>query len=334
MSVRDLNLVAVTPGGDITEDMLAGAYAFFSIREELIPLTRVRKAFKDAGLDVDRLPEQRRADHVAQEACRKIERVVQNGHREEIRVEQVDRTKAFLIYQVTRHVQDKENRVVEHPKAMRVIFDLSTLAFEFDPLEGAKMADVQPLADEILANYEKNATKMPGHKLRTIVRHYIEAAGGEMMSRSGGVYFMARLNPITSSNKLHAHHGDSIDGFAFLEQMTAAMTAVYGADADFHTVPCVNDEGQRAYLKRKFLENCSDDLKGFRDECMDLVAEKDKRVRSFRGDLRDRLIDQRASMDARRVKFAEILGETLEELDRDMTLADSALSKFLTEAGF
>jgi hypothetical protein len=328
------NLVAVTPGGDITDDMIVGSYVLFSIPEDLLSLRRVRKAFTDAGLDVDWLPKERRPEHVAQEAIRKIERVTTNGHREEIRVEQVDRNKSFLIYQVTRHVQDKENRVIEHPKAMRVIFTFADSSLSYEPLEGATQRDVQSLIDEIETNYAANASKIPGHKLRTIMRHYMEAAGAERMTRGGSSYFLAKRCPVATWNRLYPHHGAVIDGSALLASMTEALETVYGDKTEFHTIPCVNDEGQRAYLKRKFMENCAEDLKSFRDECLELVSEKDKRIRGFRGDLRDRLLNTRAQIDARRAQFAEILGETMGELDRDMKLADSALSKFITEAGF
>jgi hypothetical protein len=337
MTTATATLVAVTPGGDITEDMLAGFYTWFSVKEDLVSLARVRKAWKDAGLDINRLPKERRPEHVAQEAIRQIERIGyidgpdedSQRSREEIRVEQVDRTRNFLIYQVTRHVQDRADRVVNHPKAMRVIFTFADAALQFEPLDGASADDVREMAAEIRANYEKNSTKIPGHKLRTIVRHYLEEAGAEnMRGNSGGVYFVAKTLVIATHNKLWAHHGDAIDGGELLRAIVAALTGIY-RESDMHIIPCVNDEGQRAYLKRRFLENCTEDLKRFRDECLDVVATKDKRVRGFRTDLRDRLIQTRSAMDARRAQFASVLGETLDELDRDMTLADDALKKFV-----
>lgn len=333
MSAATTSLVAVTPGGPVTDDMLAGAYFWYSIREDMIPLSRVRKAFREAGLDDTRLPKERRPEHVAQEACRKVEGVTANGHREEIRAEQVMRDPDFLIYQITRHVQDKANRVIEHPKALRVVFDFATGTLTFEPLEGSTRADVQKLIDEISANFDANSTRVPGHKLRTILRHYVEAAGAEnMRGDSGGVYFFAKQNPIPSWSKLHDHHGDSIDGFAFIGQIKALLDEIYGSAPNFHHIPCINDAGQREFLRRKFIENCADDLKEFRDECVELVKSKDQRQRGFRGELRTRLVERRKELDLRRQKFADILGETLDELERDMDLGDKALAKFLTEA--
>lgn len=338
MATTTANLVAVTPGGDITEDMIAGYYTWFAIAEDLVPVTKVRKAFKDAGLAVEVVPKERRPEHVLQEACRKVERVVQNGHREEIRAELVLRDKTFLIYQITRHVQDKLNRVIEHPKALRVVYNLSDGTLEFENPSGDTLTDeIQAIADEILDNFNQNGTKMPGHKLRTIVRHYLEGCNAEYCA-SAHYFVMRECRVSASKDKLREHHGETVDGGWLLDAMVAMLQDVYGArgfgtKTDMHKLPCVNDEGQRAYLKRKFVENCQEDLKRFRDECVELVGDKDKRIRGFRADLRDRLINQRAQMNERRQQFAEILGETLDELDRDMKLADGALTKFITEAG-
>lgn len=337
MSIATQNLIAVTPGGDITDDMIAGYYVFYSIPEEPVALNKVRKAFKDNGLDVDRLPKARRPEHVMQDACTKAARVVQNGHRVEIRAQRVGRTKAkrqdgsdgtFEIYQMTKHVQDLSNRVVDHEKDLRVMYDFEHGELVFEPL--APVEEVYDIIKDIQDYYDAHQQRLPGRGVRTIMRHYIEAAGAEHLR--DGVYFIARKNRISTSSKLYAHHGTEIDGADFINAVHATLRQLYGREPEFHPIPCINDEGQRAFLKRKFVENCADDCKSFRDECIELVAGKDQRERGFRTDLRARLVQRRKEMDLRRQKFAEILGETLEELDRDMGLADKALAKFLSEA--
>jgi hypothetical protein len=318
------NLVAVTPGGEITEDMLAGAYMWYSIPDAMMSIGTVRRAVKEVGLDLSRFPTGRRPEHVAQEACRKVEGVHQNGTREEIRAEQVVRDADAMIYQITKHVQDKDNRVIEHPKALRVIFDIKKGTLEYQPLGGADKGEVQDLIDKINDHFEKNSTKMPGHKLRTILRHYIEAVGGEnVRGQSGGVYFLAKKLGTPALE---------IDGLEFSAKIVALLTALYKTP-DTHVVKCVNDEGERAYLKRKFIENCSEDLEDYREKLLELVRTKGDRKRGFREDMRANLIEQRKAIDARRARFADILQDELGELDRNMKLADSALKKFLTEAG-
>jgi hypothetical protein len=318
------NLVAVTPGGDITEDMLAGAYMWYSIPDRMMSIATVRRAVKEVGLDLSRFPTDRRPEHVAQEACRQVEGVHQNGKRTEIHAEQVVRDADAMIYQITKHVQDKDERVINHPKALRVIFDIKKGVLEFQPFDGADKSEVQDLIDTITDHFEKNSTKMPGHKLRTILRHYIEAVGGEnVRGQSGGVYFLAKKLGTPALE---------IDGLEFSAKIVALLTALYKTP-DTHVVKCVNDEGERAYLKRKFIENCSEDLEDYREKLLELVRTKGDRKRGFREDMRANLIEQRKAIDARRARFADILQDELGELDRNMKLADSALKKFLTEAG-
>jgi hypothetical protein len=328
------NLVAITPGGVITDEHIAGFYFWYSIEELSQPLAKVRRAFRENGLDEERLPTERRPEHRMQEACKSVEGVTSNGHREEVRAQQVDRTGGHLIYQVTRYVQHKESRTIEFPKALRVTFSFDTGDLTFEPLENATQADVQGLIDQISAHFGQSGEQMPGRKLRTIVRHYVEEAGAEnMRGTSGGVYFMAKENPLPAWSKLHAYHGDLIEGGEFIQRVRMMLEDIYGTAPNFNVIPCINEEGQREFLRRVFIENCSKDLGLFRDECLDLIKGKDKRERAFRQDKLTAMVQQRKEMDMRRQKFAAILGETLDELDANMKLADSALSQFLQEAG-
>lgn len=337
MSPRKQKLVAVTPGGDITDDMIAGYYLAFSIGEDSVALSRARNAFRDNGLDATRLPKVRRPEHTMQEACTKSQRVSQNGHREEIRAQQVGRDEEFLIYQMTRHVHDIQERVIEHPKALRVLFNFKDETLSFEQLDGAD-THVEALQQEIQDYFDSHQAALPGRGLRTHIRHYLEAAGAEFIR--DGFYFLPRVLKLHGSSKLHAHHGDTIDALSLIQAFQGALAQTYrkGQDWLFHEIACVNDEGQRAFLKRRFMENCAEDLKAYRDECLALIqqateTDPDKqRKRAFRTDLRTRLVEERRAIDMRRQQFAEILGETLGELDRDMKLADAALAKFLTEA--
>src|SRR4051794_20553401 len=323
------NLVAVTPGGDITEDMLAGEYLWYSIPEDMLSLATVRRHVKELDLDLDRFPKERRLEHVAQEACRKVEGVYQNGTRVEIRAEMVLRNNVEMVYQITKHVQNKEGRVIDHPKALRVVFNYKKNDLDFEPLVRSKTdrEEVQEIARRIRENFDNNASKMPGHKLRTILRHYIEDVGGEnVRGQSGGVYFMPKINP--------QKDGSVIDGREFVGALLALLEAIYKRRPEAHRVPCVNDEGQREYLKQVFIENCADDLEKYRDELLDMVRSQQdgKRKRGFRRDVVARLVEQRKLIDARRAQFADLLQDELGELDRNMKLADAALKKFLTEA--
>jgi hypothetical protein len=328
MATKQKNLVAVTPGGDITEDMLAGEYFWYSIPDAMQSLTKVRKAWRDCGLDVDRLPKERRMEHVFQEACRLVERRTVEDTIVEIRAEAVLHTAEEVVYQITRHVWDEKNRVIEHPKALRAIWNKKDLALKFERLESANGA-VQPIEDAIRQHVEKNATKVPGHKIRTILRHYVEEVGAEnMRGNAGAVYFMPKVNPQKADKD---GNREVIDGREFVGRIIAMLNAIYGR-ADVHRVPCVNDEGQRAYLEQKFVENCSEDVENFRDRALELVESKGARSRGFRKDVVENMLSARERLVERKAKFEKILGREIESLDQDMSLADSALRLFLEAA--
>jgi uncharacterized protein (UPF0335 family) len=318
--------VAVTPGGPVTEDMLAGEYFWYSIKDPVVSIARVRRAMKEAGLDDSRLPKERRPEHVVQEACRRVEGTQNNGSRTVIRAEAVLHTGDELIYQITKHVQNKGKRVIDLPRALRVTYSKVNGVLKFEPIDKTPRAEVRDLEERIRDYFENNSTKMPGHRLRTILRHYVEAIGAEnMRGASGGVYFMPKRNPLPEG-KLRDFHGAEVDGQRFLDGVQQMLEGIYGSP-EFHRVPCINDEGQRAFLQRKFIENCDEDLEAYRDELIELV--KEKRSRGFRRDLVNNLIERRKQIDARRQKFEGILKIKLTELDRNMDLADQALRKFL-----
>jgi hypothetical protein len=326
---------ALLPVATIGDGHLAGEYFWYSIEEAMVSLRKLRVAFTENGLDATRLPAERRPEHVAQEACRKVARVTSNGHREEIRVEQIDRNPDALVYQITQHAQDRANRVIRQPLALRVLFHFETaeLSFETLWLDGATPADVQELIDEITAHFTAGQTQIPGRKLRTIVRHYVEEAGAEnVRGPSGGVYFIAKHNPIPTWSKLCEHHGASIDGSVFIQQIRMMLEDVYGAAPNFHAIPCVDDEAQREFLKRKLIENCSEDLESYRNECVALVRGKDSRARGFRADRTATMVNRRKEIEMRCQKFAALLREPLQELEGDMALADRALTELLQEA--
>lgn len=341
------NLVALTPGGEITLDHLAGWYLLVRIRELNVPLDLVRDAFAKNGLDPDRLPKGRRPEHVMMDACTKAQRVHQNGKRTEIRAQQVGRDENFVIYQMTRHIHDLEqDRVINHEKLLRVLYSFEHNTLSFEPIGGHTTDDVQFLVDEIQSYYDAHRSMMPGRNLRTYVRHYIEDAGALYIV--DGDYFIAKQHRISPSTKkkerLIEFHSDpargewrhpdtAIDGALFIRSMKGALEAIYRDTApDLHEIPCVNDEGQREFLKRKFIENCTDDAEKFRNKCMGLIAGKDDRDRAFRADVRANLIKERSEMDARRKQFESIVGNTIDELDRNLGLADQALQKFIAEA--
>lgn len=309
------DIVALTPAGALDKRHFIGYYFWYSIRETMTPLRQVRRAFVANGLDVSRLPLDRRPEHVMQEACRSVEQ-----RREGLRAEPIARDSNVLVYEITRR----------RSPLLRVSFQFDSTALSFEALDG----DAQALIDEISSSYDANATQMPGRKLRTIVRHYVEAAGAESIrGDSGGIYFMAMASEVPPWSKLRASEGPRIDGRDFIQRIRMMLEDVYGTAPNFHSHPVLNDEGQREFLRRQFIVNLAGDLGAFCGECDELVQGKNQRSRGFRTDRIDNILNQHAEIGIRLRRFAAILGEALSELEPEIALADRALARFLDEVG-
>lgn len=314
------NAVAITPGGAITEQHIIGDYFWFNIPDQAVSEITVKRNMKAAELPEEWIPRSRQPAHVAQEAIRSVEGDRSNGVKRRVIVAEVAQDERSLIYQVTLQTWDKELAVIEHEKSMRVIFDKALGDFEaFDHLEAYE--PLKGLEGDIREHFEQHASKMPGHKIRTIIRHGLEKAGATNMSESGksAVYFMEHKE---------------VDLLRAAQTFISATYTGRGlhSKGNLHIVPVVNDEGQRELIRRKFVETCDDDMRNFRDRLLDLVRTKDQRVNGFRSDLISNLIEERKKLTERRSQFEGILNENLSALDQSAKLADKALTKLLEEA--
>jgi hypothetical protein len=314
--------IAITPGGPITEEMIVGDYFWFNVSQEFRPFRTIKANWLDAGLPEDRIPRDRQKHHVAQEACRSVEGDYSNGTKRRVVVNEVLHNGAKLVYQVTLQTWDQKGETIEHEKSMRVTFSKKTGQFEtFEALERQAYRALRPLEQQIRDHFDTHSSKIPGHKMREIIRHMLEAAGAENMSDSGrsAVYFITH------------------DKVSLLQGVSKFLSTTYPGSnshsrASLHHVPVANDEYQREMLKRKFIENCDEDLRALRDRLIDLVKQQKERQRGFRTDLIMNLQKERQVLLERRQRFADILNDKLTELDQSAELTDAALTKLLQEA--
>lgn len=316
------SLVAVTPGGAVTEDMIVGWIFYYSIPDEYKPATTIQRAMKAADLPEEWAPRARQKVHVFQEACRSAEGSRSNGKRREVVVNEVTNNNTKCAYQVTLRTWDDENEVIEHEKSMRVTFDKAKGNIDkFEPLDAEAFHELEGLVDEIREHFDSHAARIPGHKIRTIIRQQLEKAGAENMSDSGrsAIYFIENAKrPLL----------DSVAKF-----LSTLYTGKGGhTRGSLHSIPMVNDEGQREMLKRKFVENCDEDLKQYRNMLLDLVKGQNERQRGYRADLLNNLQRRRRELTERVERFQGILNDSMAELDQSQELADKALAKLLREA--
>lgn len=303
------NAVVVTPGGAITEEMILGHIVLFVVPNQPVPATKLARLWKEAGLDTGLIPEDRKAVNAFQVACRSVEtRRAMNGSakRAEVKVDEVLNDADACIYQVTRLVRDRENRVIEHPKAMRLTFDKSDQSIKTEELEHDAFTALKGLDAEIRDHFDRNAKRVPGAKIRTTVRYLLEQMQAQNLRRgSGGVYFAPRA------------------GHKVLLGVKHVLDGLYGENADWHLLPCANGESEREMVARHLKLNVLEEL------AAKLAATREylKSGKAMRSDKFARERSEYQRLLALTEDYKALLGTNLAEVDESLNLLQKQLGK-------
>jgi hypothetical protein len=324
MTTTTDSFVAITPGGTIEEDMLVGFYVLFGVPESYKSAITIRKNWRAAGLAEDRLPRQRQPVHVAQEAIRSVEGDASwDGTKARVIVNEVSETGTDYVGQATLQIWAPDALTIEFEKSLRVRFNKRTDDFEgFDVLDPDGYEHLKGVEQQIREHFETHAKRIGGSKIRLMVRHMLEEearAENVSITKKSALYFVER------------EHKPLLDGIAEFLKTTYPASGLHSAGG-LHTIPVVNDEGQRAWLRARAAENIDEDLRIYRDRLLDLVRKQDERKQGYRTDLIFNLQKQRQELLDRKQRFEGILGEAITELDQSSRLADAALTRLLREA--
>jgi hypothetical protein len=317
--VTPKNVVAVTPGGRITMDHILGFYALFTVPDAPVSATKLSALWAAEGLPAGAVPAVRKPVHGFQIACRSVETRAREGarHEEEIKVDEVLETRETMDYQITRMVRDRDERVIEHPKAMRVTFHKDTDAITWDMLDRRKKVadELNAIGEAIRKHYEKNGKKVPGSRVRAAVRVVMQSVGAtNVRRRSGGVYFVPK------------------DGKEELDSLGRVLEGLYDDEAELHLIFAANAEGERALIEKHFTTNVSEEL----DELMAEVTgvlngtshQKGQRIRKDRV---DNMLSKRTMLGQAREKYAALLDTNLSEVAGKIELLDDQLEALLME---
>lgn len=319
------NVVAVTPGGEITLDHIMGYYTLFTVPDEPVSASKLNRLWIAEGLPHDIIPNSRSGKNAFQVAARSIEnrsrRTDTEGRRIEIEVDPVTEDKDRVVYQVTKLARDARNEVIDHPKAMKLTFDKNTelISWEaLDRLTDMDESDLKGLVDLIQNHYDRNAKKVPGSRVRSGIRKLLKEIGAvNIRKRSGGsgVYFVPK------------------EGKDYLDSLETVITELYGDDAELHLIPTVSADGQRELIERHFNANVSSEI----DELMAEVTEALRRVdpmlggddaegkRALRKDRVGNILAQRKFLGEHRERYVDLLGTSLEEMEVKLGLLDQQL---------
>lgn len=302
------DVIAVTPGGDITLDMLIGFIVLYSVPDEPVSLSKFRSTWTKEGLDEKLVPDSRRPVDAFRAACRSVERKRKDAtgsRREEVSVDQVLLNGDECVYQITRLVRDEKERVIDHPKSMRVVFKAKTETIRAERLDDEEhYKRMKPLADRIKEHYAQNADRVPGSKVRQAVRAVLDA---QMATNIAGkaAYFVPK------------------GGKGHLDSIEAVLGGLYGQAATWHSIPCANAESERNMVERHFAVSVSDDV----NEIMAEIAERLKSDKTIRSDRYGRLLQQRKQLQDRAKEYAKLLGTEQDEVGVKLQLLNAQIDK-------
>jgi hypothetical protein len=323
MSARKAQVIAVTPGGDITVDHIIGFYALFNVPDAPVPAAKAHRLWVAEGLPPHLIRNAREAKHAFMSACKSIEtrRRPEKGSANtdrmtEVKAAMVVESERYVIYQITHHVRDPAAGVINHPKQMRVAYDKWDEFIEWEPLNKRLNQDtLDDLGHAIQRHFDQNQTKIPGPRIRSAIRGLMEDLDGVNVRRkAGGVYFVPK------------------EGMSDLEALGRILGELYPErEGELHLIPCANAAGEREMIERHFSVNVTTEV----DELMAEVTEAltDTNERRMRKDRVNNILQRRQQLAQHRERYKALLSTELEEVGEKVGLLDEQLTHLITKYG-
>jgi hypothetical protein len=307
---RPKGVVAQTPNGNITDEMILGYIALVSIPNAPVSTAKLRRSWLMHGQDEKMVPKDRRAADVFAQACRSVEsRRTHSERTSEIKVDRVLQSEEESVYQVTQMLRDKDEKLIEHPKAMRITYSQRDGKIKDEPIDDRKLyKELKVLADEIRTHFDKNASKVPGAKVRSAIRETLMAEHSTRVQNKG-VYFVPKLARRT------------------LDDLQGVLADVYGdaGHAELAILPLAADKPEREMVKRHFEDSVTEDIDG-------LLAEISQRLKSdtpLRSDRQTNIVANRRRLNEGIDRYKDMLDDRLVVLDEKMKLLDDGLEQLL-----
>lgn len=313
-------MVAVSKGSKVKP---LGYIVWFSVPDRPVNIKTLRKHWLLAGLDPKPLPKDPRALYLFKRAMRSQEGKVRQADGTDVQTEVVDvlENGDQSIYQISRVVRDRDERVVDYPKAMRVTFTKTTEDIGFDALGEVKRADLFPMMESIQDHFEQSAKEITGRKVRTLVRDYLKddsdeeggkvgLSGENLRGKAGGVYFVA------------AKYLDDLEG---IEQ---ALSALYEADGGVYglsAVPLADGQSEREMIRAHHVANSVAETKEAIADVAKLL--RDDRKAAVRSDVYAHHYRRLQALRRRDAEYAKILREEQEEITDITSMLSKQLDK-------
>lgn len=318
------DMLRLMDGSKLPPDSVLGLITIFTVPDKAVSGSHLAKLWAREGLDPKLIPEARRPVDDFRQACRAVETRKggnsANGHKTEIKVDEVTNQGDECVYQITRMVRDMQHRVIDHPKAMTLAYN-KTLAEQdhsaancitVTPQDPQTFGALKGLADIITDTYDKNVGKsVPGQKIRNAVREYMHLLGGTNLRRaSGGVYFV----PVAGADTLSS--------------LARICGDLYGHDADFSFFPQPGTKAAAQMVADAHVRNIQADA----DEMIAKITERLKSSGKVRKDLLTNLVQRRRELGALRKRYIDLLGGEQKLITEKLSMVDDQLEKLMAQA--
>jgi hypothetical protein len=316
-------MVAVSGDSDIEP---LGYVTWFSVPDRPANLRRLHYEWKLAKLDEKQLPDVPRPLYLFKRACSEQKGKVrhEDGTVTETDVRLVSEDHDLCIYQISRVVRDKAQRVVNYPKAMRVTFDKSIATdpkpYGFEPLDEVPTGELLPMMEAISDYYDVAGKQIDGRKVRALVRDYLRSdpdpqrelpglSGLNLRGKAGGVYFIA------------AKHKPVLDSLA------QVLTGLYkDGSAYLYTVPLADGASERELVRRHHVNASLEEAKEAMAEVADILRDRTTPVRA---DVAQHHWRRLQLLRERGQEYAELLNDEQTEVNDAMDLLKKQLDRLV-----
>ena len=298
-----------------------GYLTWFSIPDESVGLRSLKRALGVHGLPLSLAPKDTKAINVFKRAMREQDgKHRDNGVVTETTVAPVNETPEDCVYQITQLKRDLNERVIEYPKAMRVIFNKLSEELHFNPLGDVPRTDLLPIMEAIQDYFDKNGAKVTGARVRTVVRGYlrnepdetrgIEGLSGEnLRGKAGGIYFIPAKNIVQ------------------LQALSEALNELYGGRAYLHAVPMADGASERELIRRHHVANTRQEMLEAMGEVKDLL--RADRGRAPRTDVVANQFARYQALKRRAILYKDLLKDEQEEINDMAAVLSKQLDKLV-----
>jgi hypothetical protein len=280
-----------------------GYLTWFSVPDEAIGLRKLKASLASNGLPITLAPKDTKAIDTFKRSVRAVEG-----------------TSDLCIYQITRLVRNLDEKVIDFPKAMRVIFDKRTEQIDFNPLGDVSRSEVFTMMEEIQDFYDKNASRVTGARVRAVVRNYLKnepdeqrgidgLSGENMRGKAGGIYFVPAV------------HQEQV------EALSAMLQEAYHGRAYLHAVPLADGKSEREMVRAHHVANT-------REEMMEAIRETKRlldpnRDRAPRSDVVAMHWAHFHALKRRAARYTQLLSDEAEEITDMSQIMQAQLNKLV-----